>query len=52
MLQLIKQKIIEPNEKEPKDILIHTKKEHTNILNGGKTDAKLIYFNMKDYFRT
>ena len=47
MLSIIKQRIIEPNEQDPKDLLIHTKRQHTNVLKGGNTDAKLIYFNMK-----
>ena len=30
--------------------MIYTNKPYTNILKGSVTDAKLKYFNMKDYF--
>lgn len=41
MLDLIRENIIEPNEKTYADVLIHTNKIHTNVLDGGKTDASL-----------
>ena len=52
MLTIIKDKIIEPNQQKYEDVLNYTNKEHTNILKGGKTDAALEYFNMRDYFKT
>jgi hypothetical protein len=52
MKKIIKQELIEPNEKSYEDVLVHTNKIHTNTLKGGRTDASLEYFDMSDYFKT
>ena len=33
------------------DFIEHTSKPYTNIVKATKTDAKLKYFNVKDYFK-
>ena len=52
MLEQLKENIIDPASTCYEDTLKYTNKIHTNILEGGKTDATLEYFNMKDYFQT
>jgi len=47
----LKQSLIDAQIKGYEDVLFHTNKIHTNILKGGRTDATLEYFNMKDYFK-
>jgi hypothetical protein len=38
------------NIKDSTQFMVYTDKPYTNILKGSITDAKLKYFNMKDYF--
>lgn len=51
MVRAIKEKIVEPNERSYDDVLVHTNRIHTDVFKGGKTDATLEYFNVKDYFK-